>query len=250
MRQDIELIANHAAKGLMTLDGAKAWFGEVNRAKNAVRRLERDGLVFRIARGEYAVPERRHLADALAIRHPLRRQAVWLQAWLRRKALRRRLPEGLDWEGSVFFSLAVDAYTDLRWHGPVLLVPIAKGSERVGRVHHTVPVFLYDAAGEPETIDVNRHSIAVPSRMETARILAVHSNPRLREAAASVPDSERKTFRLLVSRTSPPTPFPDPKSRLKRGPPFRYRLYAPMSWVLEDNRFGRAVDAEDAGASA
>lgn len=243
MDEYVQMVANFSNKGVVKLSEAEAWFDDKNKAKNAFRRLKGDGLAFPIARGTYAIPQRQDLIDILAIRNSSHRQAGWLQAWLERTRNRKLLPDGLAWEVSRFFNLGVDSYTELTWNGPVLLVPLVKGIEMIGRVYNAVPAFLYDEDEEPEIIRLGSHGVRIPSKGEVARILAVHLDPRLREAAAAIRLSEsgRKRFRIISARTSPLSPFPRTKSRLKRGPPFRYRVFAPMSWVLRDHQFVRSA---------
>lgn len=243
MDEYLQAIADRAHEGLVGIQDLKAWFADEYKAKNALRRLGREGLVFPIARGRYALPQRERFVDAIAIRGPTLRRAVWLQPWLANPDNRRRLPAGLSWERTSFLDLAVDRYTELVWDGPFLVVPLKPGVDRIGGVYHRTPAFLVDQGDEPEVLEVNGHRIRIPSRTETSRILGVHLNPRLREAASVIPlsESERDRLRFLNARTDAIQPFPDSRSAMPRGPPFRYRIFAPRSWVLKDHGFARVV---------
>lgn len=243
MDEYLQAIADRASEGLVRIQDLKAWFADEHKAKNALRRLGREGLVVPIARGRYALPQRERFVDAIAIRGPAVRRAVWLQPWLADPGNRRHLPAGLAWQRVSFLDLAVDRHTELVWDGPFLAVPLKPGVDRIGGAYHRTPAFLLDLDDEPEVLEIKGHRIRTPSRMETSRILGVHLNPRLREAASGIPlsESERERLRFLTARTDAIQPFPDSRSTLPRGPPFRHRIFAPRSWVRKDHGFARVV---------
>ncbi len=239
----LQAIAEYSDKGLVRVGDVKAQLGDESKAKNALRRLKGDGLVFPIARAKYAIPQGKDFIRAIAVRNPSIRRALWLQPWLERQRNKRHLPDGLHWHRSSFVDLAVGRYTELSWRGPVLIVPLAAGSNRIGSVYHRTQAFLVDQAEESEIMEVEGQGIRIPSPLETSRVLNVHLNPRMREAAASIriSGSDRERLRVLTARSGPLLPFPDSRSVLPRGPPFRYRVYAPRSWVLKDLEFGYLI---------
>lgn len=243
MDEYLQAIADRAHEGLVGIRDLKTWFGDEYKAKNALRRLGREGLVFPIARGKYALPQRERFVDAIAIRSPSLRRGVWLQPWLSNPDNRRHLPDGLAWQRASFLDLAVDRHTELVWEGPLMVVPLESGTRRIGAVYHKTPAFLLDPNGEPEVLEIDGQRVRTPSRMETSRILGLHLNPRLREAASNItlPGSEQERLRFLKARTDAIQPFPASRSGLPRGPPFRYRIFAPRSWVLKDHAFARVV---------
>lgn len=237
----IELVATLAGRGAVSLDDARAELGEAADAKKALFRLDQLGLAFRIAQGRYAVPGKEELADALALDSPPLRLAAWLHRWLEREGDAAGLPRGLDWQETSFAGAALHMHSDLRWEGPELLVPIREDAERIEGLHHSVSLFAYDPAGGPWMADVQSIRIPLPDLDDLARVLLVHHDPRLREAgrrlhreAGEEGDAE---FDVLLARTEPPLPFPD--ARLPRGPPFRYRVYAPRSWVRRNIEHAR-----------
>lgn len=241
----IELVAALAGRDAVTLDDVRAELGEEADAKKALFRLGRLGLAFRIAQGRYAVPDKVGLSDALALGRPPLRLAAWLHRWLGEESHRAGLALGLDWERAGFAGLALDRWSDLRWQGPDLLVPIQADAARIQGLHHSVAVLAYDPAGEPHGVEVRTVPALLPAPDDLARVLLVHHDPRLREAGRRLhreegsgdEGSRGEDFDVLLARTDPPQPFPD--ARLARGPPFRYRVFAPRSWVRRDREHAR-----------
>lgn len=231
---DIEFLASVAGQDAIRVAQAHAWHQDAAQGAKALYRLEQAGLLLPIARGDYAVPDRSLLADALAGGSRPRRLAAWLPAWLAEPHHRDHLPAGLEWHDARFLSLAVERRTDLAWDGPHLLVPIDPDASHMTGLHHRVPILAYDSTDDPATVDASEgHPAKVPSDSELARILGIHNDPRLvgaaRQLLGTAPDPER--IEALLARTGPPAPFPDPKTHLPRGPPFRYRVFAPRTWV-------------------
>lgn len=221
---------------LARVSDAQAWFGNPNRARKALLRLERLGFAFPIAHASYAIPDRARFMDALPRRDPAERLAAWLPAWLRDRRHRKEdLPAGLDWDRACFFGLAVARRTPLRWSGPVLFVPIAAGAEALGKIHQRVPLFAGDLLAPVEQDAAAK--APVPSAADLARVLAVHHDPRLREASLTLAGAGRPALAEAIARTDPPLPFPSEGVRLALGPPFRYRLFAPLSWVTRNITF-------------
>lgn len=239
---ELEFLASVAGKGSVRLAHAKEWLGDFPKPQKALFRLERAGLVFPLTRGEYAVPSKAAIAEALAVRLAPVRLAAWLPEWIRGHEHHERLARGLTWTDARFLGLGVHMLTDLVWTGPQLLVPISPDAERIEGLHHRVPVFAYDPADPGVAAKLpNGGDALAPSKKDIVRILAVHNDPRLREAALRLAREvgDAKELQALVARTDPPTPFTDPKTRLPRGPPFRYRLFAPISWVKRNLSYGK-----------
>ncbi|MCA1814476.1 MAG: hypothetical protein LC624_11085 [Halobacteriales archaeon] len=236
MEAVLTFAAAHASRsGLVSVSDAQAWFHDSNKARKALLQLERLGLAFPVAHASYAVPSQGEFVRALALRDPWDRLASWLFVWLRSPERQPSLASGLAWDRASFLGLAVREYTNLRWDGPLLLVPIDRGSQRMGKLHQRVSLFAADQAWPSERRP--RLDAPLPSRAEVARILAVHQDPRLREASEEALAGARpKDLRDHVSRTDPPLPFPNAGVKLPLGPPFRYRLYAPLSWVTRNVR--------------
>lgn len=222
---------------------AKISFSDDGAARKGLYRLEREGLIFPLARGTYAAPspERYILAQEMAT--PSDRLAAWLPQWLDKQAKKHDddLARGLGWKRASFFGLAVHMWTQLEWRGPLLFVPIEDHAIEVGKLHHRVPIFAGDPVFPTETVNpVVGEAVPVPSPLELARILSVQSDPRLVNAARELverePKSEREKFMRARKKTDAPLPFPDNEGALPRGPPFRFRLYAPRSLVMENLR--------------
>lgn len=237
----IELVAALAGRGAVTLDDVRAELGEDSDAKKVLHRLSRLGLAFRIAQGRYAVPGKDELSDALALPSPPLRLAGWLDRWLEGAGEATDLPRGLDWNEACFAGAALHLHSDLRWEGPELLVPMAEDAARLQGLHHSVSLFAYDPAHDPWVADVRSTRIRLPDLDDLARLLLVHHDPRLQEAGRRL-HRERgggadEGFDVLLARTDPPQPFPD--ARLPRGPPFRYRVFAPRSWIRRNLAHGR-----------
>lgn len=246
---DTQFLATIAGTNTANAKDAHRWFEDAGLGQKALYRLEQAGLLFPIARGRYAVPGPDALKDTLAVRSPPVRVATWLPAWIAQAQNRTRLAAGLDWKDARFLGAAVHTRTDLVWDGPLLLVPIQEGASHLTGLHHRVPVFAYDAADDAETATLpNNADVRVPPDRELARVLVAHSDPRIREAGRKLMDAaaDGPTMQAVLLRTEPPDPFPDPKTRLPRGPPFRYRLFAPQSWVRRDLRHRRPI-ADDTG---
>lgn len=234
MEAVLTFAAAHADKGgRVRVSDAQTWFHDPNKARKALIQLERLGLAFPIAHASYAVPSQSEFVRALALQDPWERLASWLSSWLRSREHQALVTPGLAWDRASFLGLAVREYTNLRWNGPYLLVPLDRASERLGRLHQRVPIFVADQAWPSE--EHARLHAPLPSRSEVARILAVHQDPRLREASEeALPGAQRKELLDVLSRTDPPLPFPSAGVKLPLGPPFRYRLYAPLSWVTRN----------------
>lgn len=245
VNQSIELVAALAGRGAISLDDVRAELPEGADAKRRLFRLSELGLVFRIAHGRYAVPGKETLSEALAVSGPPVRLAAWLHRWFREEGSQVELASGLDWRHARFAGLALHVHSELRWEGPELMVPIEEDAERIDRLHHSVSVFAYDPAEEPREVEIGGRPALLPHPNDLARVLLVHPDPRLQEAGQRLREDEREqdereqdqrggadSFDVLLDRTDPPMPFPD--ARLPRGPPFRYRVLAPRSWVYEN----------------
>jgi hypothetical protein len=217
---------------------ARRWFKPRQKAAKALIWLDQEGLVFPVGQGRYAVPAGGELALALGGKDALERLATWLPGWLREH--QDSLPSGLRWGDATFIELLLREETDLVWKGPRLLVPISKGVEHLGRLHNRLPVMALDCVYPGQKCELGTGKTALmPYKRELVRVLSVHNDPRLQEAAAGIELSEKtlNEVRPLIPRTDPPMPFPDPKVRLPQGPPFRYRIYAPLSWVRRNLEF-------------
>lgn len=145
------------------------------------------------------------------------------------------MPSGLDWRNARFVGLALHTSTELRWEGPELLIPIEEDAERIEGLHHDVSILAYDPTEAPQEIEIETIPTLVPHPNDLARVLLVHQDPRLQETGQQLRDEEGiedDAFDVLLDRTDPPMPFPDAK--LPRGPPFRYRVLAPRSWVTKN----------------
>lgn len=239
MDEYLQAIADFSDRGFVKIEDLKVRLADDYRAKNALRRLKRDGLVFPVARAKYAIPQGKDFIRAIAVRDSRIRRALWLQPWLERSKNQRHLPWGLRWDEASFIDLMVERYTELSWRGPILTVPLAEGGDGIGTVYHRTEAFLVDQAEEPEFLMIEGREIRVPAPSEVSRILRVHLDPRIREAGAliDVPEFVRERLSVLTARSSPLLPFPRRGSALPRGPPFRYRIYAPRSWILKDLEF-------------
>lgn len=235
VNQPIELVAALAGEGVVSLDDVRAELPEGSDVKQILFRLGQLGLVFRIAQGSYAVPGKEHLSDALAAQVPPVRLAAWLNRWFREDGRRADLSSGVDWKQASFLGLALHRDSQLDWEGPKLAVPIEEGAERIEGLHHSVSVFAYDPAEEPRQVEIETIPVLLPHPHDLARVLLVHQDPRLQEVGRRLKEDEghppggAEAFDVLLARTDPPLPFPD--AQLPRGPPFRYRLFAPRSWV-------------------
>lgn len=240
VEQPIELVASLAGRGSISVEQAREDLPEGIDPNKALFRLAELGLIFRVAHGRYAVPGKADLADALAQPQPSLRLAAWLHRWLLDEEHRSGLASGLLWEQASFVGLALHLHSDLRWKGPELLVPIQEGAERLGGLHHSVPVFAYDPAGSAQEVDLEGVKTLLPHNPDLARILLVHHDPRLQEAGDRLLErggARDDAVDVQLARTDPPMPFPD--ARLPRGPPFRYRVFAPRSWVQKNMRHSR-----------
>lgn len=232
VNKPIELVAGLAGSGAITVEDVRSRLPDRGDPRDALFRLAQLGLVFRVAQGRYAVPGKEELSDALALRGPSIRLAAWLHRWLQADDHRSDLPNGLDWKKAGFVGLSLHMHTQLRWEGPRLLVPIEEEAERIEGLHHSVSVFAYDPAHEPVVVEPEGFPALVPDHDDLARVLLVHQDPRLQEAGRKLQEEngrDDEEFEVRLSRTDPPLPFREAK--LPRGPPFRYRLFAPRSWV-------------------
>jgi hypothetical protein len=220
-------------------DAKRTHNGDAQKAAKMLLWLEGEGFLLPIGRGTYASPAE-HLALALAGNDPTERLASWLPQWLGASERRSMLPAGLKWGEASFIDLRLRQETNLNWAGPKILVPIEEGAVRLGRIYNRMPVMAYDAVFPPEKKKLSTGVTAnVPYKRELVRILSVHSDPRLQEASREIELSARnlRDLQPIISQTDPPMPFPDPKVRLHPGPPFRYRLYAPLRWVRRNLEF-------------
>lgn len=235
VNQPIELVAALAGRGSATLDDVRAEVPQGADAKKMLHRLSELGLVFRIAHGRYALPGKEELSDALSARHPPIRLAGWLHRWLQEDGQQEALASGLDWQKAQFVGLALHLHSELQWDGPELLVPIEEDADRIEGLHHSVSLFAYDPAKKPQPIEIKTLASLLPHPSDLARVLLVHQDPRLQEAGQQLRDEQGReddAFDLLLERTDPPMPFPD--ALLPRGPPFRYRVLAPRSWITKN----------------
>ena len=236
----LQLLAKSGREGVIRLKDVQRDSNlDIHRVSKVLMWLDREGFVFPLGRGTYAAPAE-DLPLALAGRDPTERLASWLPGWLNAPANGALLPAGLKWNESSFIELRLRQETNLMWAGPGILVPIYAGTERLGRVYNKMPIMAYDAAFPPQERRLSTGvSANMPYKRELVRILSVHNDPRLQEAALEIelPAKTLRDLQQLVSRTDPPMPFPDPKVRLPAGPPFRYRLYAPLWWVRRNLEF-------------
>lgn len=245
----VELVARLSGRGTVHIDEVRDDLPEGADAKKALFRLGQLGFVFRIAQGTYAVPGKEELSDALALRGRPVRLAAWLHRWFRREN-EPALPSGLDWPQASFVGLSLHMHSELRWEGPDLLVPIEDDAQRIQGLHHSVSIFAFDPVNEPIDIELKTIPTLLPDPDDLARVLSVHQDPRLQEAGQRLRDEEGggdDEFDVWLARTDPPVPFTD--ARLPEGPPFRYRLFAPRSWVRENVEHahpGRGPSEEDA----
>lgn len=245
--RDIEFLASVADRGRVAFSDVAHWFGGDVQGQRALRRLEQAGLVFPFARGQYAIPSMKALPEVLPLRPADARLAAWLAGWIRDGSSRAELPEGLAWSSARFLGLALHMHTNLAWDGPAILVPILENASHLRGLHHRVPVFALDPADEPMPAHLPRGApFLLPSERELVRVLGVHNDPRIREAATELARElqDPGDLKVVLARTDPPTPFPDPKASLPRGPPFRYRLYAPQSWVKRNLEFAKPEPSE------
>lgn len=244
VEQPIELVASLAGNGSVSIAEARERFPDGVDPNKALFRLANLGLAFRIAHGRYAVPSKEALSDALAQPQPPIRLAVWLHRWFLDEAARSDLARGLAWDQARFIGLALHRHSQLRWDGPELLVPIQEEAKRLDGLHHSVPILAYDSLEEAQELDLRGTKTLLPRPRDLARILLVHHDPRLQEAGDHLLEhqgSRDEAFDVQLSKTDPPMPFPD--ARLPRGPPFRYRVFAPRSWIhknLEHSHPSRA----------
>lgn len=224
--------------GTLSAEWARTRFEEDDqKTKKILHDLEVRGYVLPLARGFYAVPEGDLFASAVAWKSPAESLAHWLPAWIADSRHHRHLTNGLDWDRVLSLALAVEEQTNLNWNGPKLIVPIREDATRLPRLSHRFPALVGDLAFEPEEMSVSRStSVKVPSKPELYRILCAHNDPRFHEAASSIePSTAKKTRADRAARlTDPILPFPESETRLPRGPPLRYRLYAPRSWALRN----------------
>lgn len=221
---------------------AKISFSSEAAARKGLYRLEREGMIFPLARGRYAVPSLERYILAQEMPTPSDRLAAWLPQWLDKHAKKNDedLARGLHWKGASFFGLAVHTWTQLDWRGPLLFVPLSDNAIEMGKLHHRVPIFAGDPVFPTEHLNPPvGEPIPVPSRLELARILSVQSDPRLVNAARELierePKDKREQFMRARKKTDAPLPFPE-NGKLQMGPPFRFRLYAPRSLVMENLR--------------
>lgn len=235
VNQPIEAVAAVAGRGAIPLNEMQAELPDGSDASKALFRLSQLGLVFRIAQGSYAVPGKEELSDALALRGPPMRLAGWLHRWLQSRENRDHLPSGLDWAQASFVGLSLHIHSQLDWKGPALLVPIDPDADRIEGLHHSVSIFACDPVHTPNSVDLKGVPSLLPDPDDLARVLLVHQDPRIQEAGEHLHAEHGRDegdFDVHLARTDPPMPFPD--SKLARGPPFRYRLFAPRSWVNEN----------------
>lgn len=236
VNRPIEAVAAVAGRGTISLDNMQAELPNGSEASKALFRLSQLGLVFRIAQGTYAVPGKEELSDALALRGAPIRLAGWLHRWLQGAENRRHLPSGLDWEQASFVGLSLHMHSQLDWKGPELLIPIDPDADRIEGLHHSVSIFVYDPVHDPVSVELEDIPALLPDPDDLSRVLLVHQDPRIQEAGerlrAEKGREDDDEFEVHLARTDPPMPFPDAK--LPRGPPFRYRLFAPRSWVNEN----------------
>jgi hypothetical protein len=245
----LQFLARSGKTGIIDVkDAQKRLDGDVQKAAKVLLWLDAEGFLFPIGRGRYAAPAE-HLPLALAGRDPIERLASWFPQWIDRSGNRSTLPAALRWGDASFFELQLRRETNLSWKGPKVLVPIEEGVARLGRIYNRMPVMAYDAFFPPQRQKLSTGvSANMPYKRELVRILSVHSDPRLQEASREIdlPDKTLARLQPLISQTDPPMPFPDPKVLLPPGPPFRYRLYAPLGWVRRNLEFshpsrGRSV---------
>lgn len=239
-------------RGILCTDQARARLrGDEAKTKRVLHELEAKGYVLPLARGVYAIPEGDLLASAIAGRTPTASLAHWLPSWFADPGHREHLPKGLDWERVLALGLAVEEWTNLNWEGPGLLIPIQGGAERLPRLSQRLPALVSDLAFDVDEVQpTHSKPVRVPSKAELYRILRAHNDPRFHEAAFSLnlPTAEKAKADRAAGVTEPVLPFPEAEAKLPRGPPFRYRLYAPRAWSVRNLRHMTRGSSKEAQA--